>query len=277
MIPAIHSKAVRFVIVGWLLAALLAACAPAATPTQTPTKAVEPTPTAMLAETKAPQASGEMTKLKVVSQPFITFVPYYIALKEGYFAEQGLEVELVNFNQTQQVLPALSSGQVDVSSGLVSAAMFNAIARGGEFKITSDKGYIDPQSACPSYVIIAHSGLVSEIKAPADLKGRAVDVVPATFLEWYLVKVLGKANLTVKDVKTSDLPATAELEAFANKSIDVTVTSEPWVTRLGKAGHQVILDTTEKIVPGAHGAVQLYGPPCLARIGKWATASWSRI
>jgi NitT/TauT family transport system substrate-binding protein len=225
------------------IALLIQACAPAAP---------------QAAPSEAPAAAGPV-KLKVAVQPFITFVPYYIAQQEGYFAEQGLEVELVNFEQSEQVVPALASGQVDVSSGLVSAGMFNAIAKSGNMMITSDKGYIDPDSECPSYAIIARSDLVSEINSPADLEGRKLDTVPATFLEFYLAKVLARAGLTTQDATISNLPTTAESEAFVNKVIDVTTNSEPWIVRLTNEGHQVVLDTARETLPGHHGAVQLYG------------------
>src|SRR5690554_4073761 len=70
---------------------------------------------AVLAPACAPPAAPAPVKIKIVNQPFISFAPFHIALAEGYFAEQGLDAELVTFTTTPEVLPALLSGEVDVA------------------------------------------------------------------------------------------------------------------------------------------------------------------
>ena len=74
-------------------------------------------------------SAGDLDKVKVLILPYISSAPYFIGIEEGYFEEQGIEVEVVNLVSTEEVMPALASGQVDVASGLLSAGMLNAIAR----------------------------------------------------------------------------------------------------------------------------------------------------
>jgi NitT/TauT family transport system substrate-binding protein len=227
-------------------------------------------PTPEAAQTEEPVASPEPTqdqetvKLKVVTQPYITFVPFYMALQEGYFAEQGLDVELVTLTSNQEILPALSSGQVDVSSGLVSSGLLNAIGRGGNFKIVADKGYIDPDQ-CANYAMIARQDLVEAgvFQSEEDLRGHTIDTVPATWLEYYLGRLLEAGGLTLEDIDTTDMPPPAEKEAFEQKTLELTILSEPWVTRHMKAGHSPVLTPASELLPDSEAAVIMYGPTML--------------
>jgi hypothetical protein len=76
------------------------------------------------------QPTPEPVKVKVLSMPYITFAPFFIAQDEGYFAEQGLEVEFVQFDGLSTAIPALAQGEIDVVSGHIRASIFSAITGG---------------------------------------------------------------------------------------------------------------------------------------------------
>jgi NitT/TauT family transport system substrate-binding protein len=117
-------------------------------------------PTGGTASSATPHAAGSpLVTIKVAMLPYISFAPFYIAQDEGYFAQQGLKVELVNLADQVDIIPALSSGQVDVSSGLISAGVLNTIAQGSKIQIVADKGYIAPK-ACDTYALVASRGLI---------------------------------------------------------------------------------------------------------------------
>lgn len=241
---------------------LFAACAPAAPSAPAPDP--ETAKPAEAANVEDAPASREAVEVKVVTLPFITFAPYYIALEEGFFAEQGLEIELVNMTRQEEILPALASGQVDVSSGLLSAAMLNTIARGGNIMITSDKGFIEAEG-CINYAVIGRRDLVEagELETAAQLKGRVVNIVPATWLEFYTAKVLETGGLSLNDIEKVNLSAPASPEAFDQKKIAAAVNSEPWVTRFKEAGHVPVLALPQELQPNATAAVMVYGPTLL--------------
>jgi ABC-type nitrate/sulfonate/bicarbonate transport system substrate-binding protein len=217
--------------------------------------------------TSAPETTTttfETVTVKVVTLPFITFAPYYIGLEEGYFEHYGIDVELVEFTVQEEILPALASGQVDVSSGLVSAGMFNAIARGSDIKITADKGYVDPDG-CINWSVLGRKDLVEsgDLESADQLAGMTVNIVPATWLEYYLSVVLAEGDLTLDDIEKVNISSPAVPDALDSAQIDVAVNAEPWVTRLGAAGHVPVLGLPQELTPGESGAVQLYGPTLL--------------
>src|SRR5262245_28002184 len=69
-------------------------------------------PAATVPQTTPASASTQPVDLKVVILPFISFAPYWIAQDDGYFTEQGLNVEFVDMTQQQDTLPAMLGGQV---------------------------------------------------------------------------------------------------------------------------------------------------------------------
>lgn len=206
----------------------------------------------------------EPATIKVVTLPFITFAPYYIGVEEGHFERYGIEVELVEFTAQEEILPALSSGQVDVSSGLVSAGMFNAIARGSDIRVVADKGYVDPEG-CVNWSVLGRNELVEagSLETPDQLEGMTVNIVPTTWLEYYLYEVLAEGGLTLDDIEKVNITSPAVPDALDSGQIDAAVNAEPWVTRLGALGHVPVLGLPQDLLPGQSGAVQLFGPTLL--------------
>jgi len=230
----------------------------------TTTTAAQETTTTTVAEETTTTEAMELSTVKVVTLPFITFAPFYIGVEEGYFAEQGIEVELVKMTVQEEILPALSSGQVDVSSGLVSAGMFNAIARGAEIRLTADKGFIDPDS-CVNYSLIGRSDLIEEggFETADQLAGTTINVVPATWLEYYLAEILATGSLTLDDIEKTNISAPAVPEGLNSGSLDAAVNAEPWVTIMANSGHVPVLQLPQELLPNESAAVILFGPTLL--------------
>lgn len=259
-----HKRLVLVAVFGLLIAACGAGGEATTTSAADTTTTTEATTTTTVAETTTTSIEFERVTVKVVTLPFITFAPYKIGVEEGYFDKYGIDVELVDFTVQEEILPALSSGQVDVSSGLVSAGMFNAIARGAEIKITADKGYVEPDG-CINWSVLGRKDLVESgaLDTADQLAGLTVNIVPATWLEYYLSEVLAEGGLTLADIEKVNISSPAVPEALDSSQIDVAVNAEPWVTRLGSAGHVPVLGLPQELTPGESGAVQLYGPTLL--------------
>ena len=60
---------------------------------------------------------------------------FYIAKEKGYFEDYNIEVEFAQFANSDEMLPALASGDVDIAGGVSTASFFNAIAQGIDVKI----------------------------------------------------------------------------------------------------------------------------------------------
>ena len=78
-----------------------------------------------------PQAKEQkLSKLTIGLMPDTDSIPFIIAAEYGYFAEEGLEIELIPFKSAMERDAALQSGSLD---GAVSDLLAVIFARSGGF------------------------------------------------------------------------------------------------------------------------------------------------
>lgn len=198
--------------------------------------------------------------LKVNAPPFLSMAPLFIAQEEGYYAEQGLQVEFSQFF-TIEAIPALGQGKIDVAAGLIPISVLNSMARGTSIRIVTDMGYLDP-TTCAADALMARRDLVEngELDSPAQMKGLRASVEQSSVEEYIVDKLLGTVGLTLDDLETLQIPIPSELEALGDGSVDIVPTSEPWVTRISQTGHGVVWIPFQDVVPDFQYLVIYYGP-----------------
>src|SRR3972149_3057677 len=94
--------------------------------------------------TQLPAQAQKLTKIDTGYLPVISFAPIFIAMDKGYYAEEGIEVNLLSFPSGGKMISALATGDLSVAGGSTSAALYNAIAEGLDIKIVADKGQNRP-------------------------------------------------------------------------------------------------------------------------------------
>lgn len=208
--------------------------------------------------------SPEPTTLRVVVLPFLSFAPFFIAQEEGYFAAENLDVEFVRLPRNPQAIPALAQGELDVASGVTSVTLLSAIARGAGIRFVAGKGYIDPES-CTSNAIMARRELVEsgELGEVSGVRGLRVDLNRVLLEALHFDRHLAEAGLELSDIEIVDVPPPAESEALTSGSIDLTVSTEPDVTRLLNGGEAVVWSAAKEVIPDFQHASLLFGPSLL--------------
>jgi NitT/TauT family transport system substrate-binding protein len=81
-----------------------------------------------LAATTAPGLANDKVKAGVVRS--MGGSPNFVAKDKGFFAEQGIDVDIVFFDAAQPIAVAVASGDCDVGNTGVTAAFFNLAAQG---------------------------------------------------------------------------------------------------------------------------------------------------
>lgn len=238
----------RFTFALFTLAALLvASCGPVATP-----------PTSTATSTPAP------AKLKVGVLGTTGDAPLYIAFEKGYFREQNLDIEFVQFGSALDMIAPLSAKQLDVGSGGIGAGLFNAFSQGIPIKLVAET--VRTPDNWKSNAWFVRSDLKDSVKTPADLKGRTVSLAATcTVIDTELSVLLEKGGLkrsdiTVKTVAYADNPA-----AFASKSIDFTYGFEPYATTFQSTGVAFLWLTGGSVIPNHVQSGILYGPSITAQ------------
>jgi NitT/TauT family transport system substrate-binding protein len=141
----------------------------------------------------------ELTHLKVVSLPYLSFAAFYIPQEEGYFTEQGLEVEFVKFTSAAQAMPLLSQGDLDVAAGSMSASLVNAIVQNINLRIVGGKEYNTDDSTISDSGLMVRKDLYDsgEVDTVAEVKGRKIALAAIGTINHFdlsTVRILNRQN-----------------------------------------------------------------------------------
>jgi NitT/TauT family transport system substrate-binding protein len=211
-----------------------------------------------------PPASG-LARVRYGELRILGDAGVYIALEQGFFAQQGLDLELVAFDSAVNMIPPLGTGQIEAGGGAMSAGLWNAVARGVNLKVVADKGHLDnkpPGFSVADLLVRKDLSDSGKVKSVADLKGLTLSQPAKGFTgEITAAKYLAKGGLTPNDVTYVTVPLTESAAAFANKKVDAGGAIEPFRTVIvdqQKTG--VLLMHDYDADPGAQTAGILYGP-----------------
>src|SRR5437870_367920 len=86
----------------------------------------------------APAAPTAPAHLRMGYQRLAVDVGVYVADARGYLQQEGIDLELINFGSGSEMMPALATGQLDISGAAANPATLNAIARGVPLKAMLD-------------------------------------------------------------------------------------------------------------------------------------------
>lgn len=185
---------------------------------------------------------------------------FYIATEKGYFEDYNIEVEFAQFSNSDDMLPALAAGEVDIAGGVSTASFFNAIAQGIDVKIIADKGHNVPGKSYFTFVIGNH--MVDEIKDYPDFKGKKIAVSSHNSIDEYIFEEMIKhAGLTKDDVEfvlMSDFGSM--LGAIDGGTIDAALNIEPLITQGVENGFHVRFGDATDYAPESQIALVLGSP-----------------
>ncbi|MCY1408566.1 ABC transporter, substrate-binding protein, aliphatic sulfonates family [compost metagenome] len=190
--------------------------------------------------------------LAVGGQAVLYNLPLTIALQKGYFQEQGLEVQVVDFAGGGKALQALIGGAADVVSGAYEHTL-RMQARGQAlraFVLTAD---------APQIVMGVSTRTLPDYRSPSDLRGKKIGIsAPGSSTQMVAKLVLAKAGIRADEVSFIGVgTSAAAVEALRSGKIDALVNTEPVISLLEK--HQAIRIIADTRDPS--GTRALFGGP----------------
>ncbi|MGX4687527.1 ABC transporter substrate-binding protein [Vagococcus sp. JNUCC 83] len=161
----------------------------------------------------------ESMSLSVGVMPAVDSLPVYIAEKEGYFKEEGLDLKLNSFKSPKDRDAALTSGNLDgANTDLIALSTY----RQGDLDVK-----IVSQSIGTFSVLTGNDNVTSL----NDLNGKTVGYAKNQAPYYFLDEALKSKGLDVNDVGFEEVPQIpARVELTLNKKIDATVVPEPFRT-----------------------------------------------
>ncbi|MBF0421291.1 MAG: ABC transporter substrate-binding protein [Magnetococcales bacterium] len=144
-----------------------------------------------------------------------------VAQDRGYFAQEGVKVELVRFSSLADEQRAYENGHVD-----------GAYVSLDQLVIMNDRG-IPAQMVLVGDISKGGDGIITRPtrKSLADLRGARVGVTIGATNHFTLVSALQMSGMSDRDVEIINLPEDRIMVAFDNGQVDVAVTWEPELAR----------------------------------------------
>jgi NitT/TauT family transport system substrate-binding protein len=207
--------------------------------------------------TTKPTTSGKTT-LTVGVLPVIDAAPFEIALKNGYFAQQGLTVKTVSVLQSTQAVPDLLRGSVDVIGGNYTSYI-EGDAR-GTFSIDIIGMALD--CVPDDFDVLALPG--SGITSAKDLAGKTVAVNLTSNIQTLTLNAVLKADGVTGQPHYVAIPFPEMGAALKAHRVDAISVVEPYITAYEKTDGAVPV-TSQCIAPVADYPVS----------GYFATSSWA--
>lgn len=165
----------------------------------------------------------ELTQVMFGYMPFVSNWPLFLAVEKNYFQEDGLKVELVQFNSGVDAINALSKGDIDSMAVNPLGDLFNIeIRTPGLFKI-----YAMQQSTSNDYIdsLLVKKG--SDIRTIDDLIGKRIGVNPGTVAETFTKIMLEKNGHKSTQTEIIKLAPNLQLQALETGQIEALVAYEP--------------------------------------------------
>ncbi len=172
----------------------------------------------------------KLSKLTIGLMPDTDSIPFIIAAERGYFAEEGVEVELVPFKSAMERDAALQSGNLD---GAVSDLLAVIFARSGGFSLHATS-YTDG-----NYNLVAgkHTG----ISSAADLHGKDIAISRNTIIEYVTDEILAVNGMTEQDVSKVVIPQIpVRLEMLQSGNLAAAVLPEPMASVAVASGSRYV-------------------------------------
>jgi len=205
----------------------------------------------MVAVTAGAQApEKKKITIAVGGKSLFYYLPLSVAERQGYFKDEGLEVEIPDFAGGSKALQAMVGGSADMVSGAYEHTI-NMAAKKQPIKA------VVLQAKYSSIVLLLPKDKAAKYKGPADLKGLKVGVsAPGSSTNMFVNNILAKGGLKPTDISVVGVGVgSGAFAAMEKGEIDAISNLDPVITRLEDTGKFVAVadSRTEKGMNDIYG------------------------
>jgi len=209
----------------------------------------------LLAACAAPKT--EDTTLKIGVLPILDALPMYVADAQGYFKQNGINVEFVPVASAAERDQLMQAGQIDgMINDIVSSVLYN--------KDTPKIGIVRIARAASTdtaqYAILAAKD--SGIAKPEDLKGVPIGISEGTVIAYVTDRLLQQAGLALEDIQTTNVPKINErMQLLGEGQLKAATLPAPPSLLAEQGGATVIVD--DRSNPKVGNSVISFSTPAL--------------
>jgi NitT/TauT family transport system substrate-binding protein len=206
------------------------------------TSAVLGLSTALLSPAAMAASDKDKVTIAVGGKNLFYYLPLTIAERKGFFKEEGVNVEIIDFAGGSKALQAVVGGSADVVSG----AYEHTISLQGKKQFFT--AFVQ-QARAPQIVLAVSTKTMPNYTSIADLKGKKIGVTaPGSSTNMVASFVLDGAGLKSTDVSFVGVGAGAgAVAAMRAGQIDAISNLDPVISTLEKDGSIKVVTDTRKI------------------------------
>nr|WP_245975745.1 ABC transporter substrate-binding protein [Amycolatopsis palatopharyngis] len=214
----------------------------------------------------------EKAAIKVSIMPTTDLAPFHLAMKNGYFTEEGLDVQAVNAPSGQASLAKLIGGEVDIAYSSYTPFFVAHSKKAADIKFVADAS-----SAGPRTTMVAAMPN-SSVKGVKDLAGKRIAVTATNTISDVLVKSAMRANgVDFSDVDWISTPFPEMAGALERGDVDAAFLTEPFITLAAKSvGAVPVVDTatgpTEDLPTAGYGSLAKFADGNPKTVGAFQRA-----
>jgi NitT/TauT family transport system substrate-binding protein len=173
----------------------------------------------------ASSPAADLVKFRVNSIPIVDTAPFYAAIQEGYFTDEGLDVSPSPETTGAVGIPGAIAGSYDVVYSNVPTVLL-AIQQGLDLRVVA----MGSPNGPPNFAIL-FKRRGEPIKTGKDLEGKLVAVNDTKGLQWMFVRGWVKANGGNPDqVNFRAVPIPLAADALRGKQVDAIFAVDPFLT-----------------------------------------------
>ncbi len=183
-------------------------------------------------------AGGGLAKISVGVIPIVDCAPIYLGDKQGFFKDEGLQLDIQTATGGAAIVPGVVSGSFDFAfSNLISVMV--AKDKGLDLKFVANGASTTGEKGKDIGGVVVPAG--SSVQSPKDLAGKRVSVnnlsnIGDTTIKSVIEKDGGDpSSVKFVEVAFPDTPA-----ALANKQVDAAWILEPFLSKAVAEGGKII-------------------------------------
>lgn len=176
--------------------------------------------------------------LRVALLPVLDTLPVHVALEEGYFADHGVEVEIVPVSSAPERDQLIAAGEAD---GMLNEIVSTMFANQDEVRVRIVRTARAARTDAPLFRILAaeNSGIVSV----EDLKGVDIGISEGTVIEYVTDRMLQEEGFAAAEIAKIPVPKIPDrLALLGAGEIQAAVLPDPLASLAVQQGARVIID-----------------------------------
>jgi NitT/TauT family transport system substrate-binding protein len=162
----------------------------------------------------------------------VTGAPVFIALENGYWAAQGLDVKIRIAGSGRQIAQALNAGEAQLGHAALATSTASARAGGSLLKgIMPYSNAADHVAKAGARAIIARKDRGIDADKPATMQGKKIAILAGSTNEVYLREWFKRHGLDIRTVQLVNMPVEDTPVTITQGLVDAIATAEPYTAQ----------------------------------------------